>query len=101
MTLTRYRSSLDFLTIDITGPSVPQVDDDAISVCFSRDLSVPSNPIWYPTTNNGDGTITILEGPNSPAIVTTLTPGNWFIQAKVTDSPSIPVFYVGDIYILS
>lgn len=101
MTLTRYRASLDFLTLDISGPSTPQVDDDAVQVCFSRSLSVPAAPIWYNTTNNGDGTITILEGPTSPAIVTTLTPGNWFIMVKVTDNPSIPVFYGGDITILS
>lgn len=101
MTQTRYRSSLDYLTLDITGPSAPQVDGDVIQVAFSRSLAVPLNPIWYNTTNNGDGTVTILEGPNAPAVVTTLTPGTWFIVVKVVDSPSIPVFFGGDIYILS
>lgn len=100
MTETRYRASLDFLTIAITGPSAPQVDDDDIAVCFSRGLTLPPAPItWYPATNNMDGTITILEGPDTPAIVTTLTAGLWHIMVQVTDNPSIPVFYGGDIYI--
>lgn len=101
MTETRYRASLDFLTILITGPSTVQVDTDVFQVCFSRDIHLPAAPIWYNTTNNGDGTITILEGPGSPAVITTLTPGCWHIMVRVVDSPSIPIFYSGDIYILS
>lgn len=100
MTETRYRASLDFLTIAITGPSADQVDTDTCQVCFSRSLQMPTVPIWYDTTNNGDGTLTILEGPGSPAVVTTLTAGNWYIMVKVIDNPSIPIFYGGDIYIM-
>lgn len=101
MTQVRYRASLDYITLLIAGPSMTVVDTDQFQVCFSRSLSMPTIPVWYNTTNNGDGTITILEGPNSPAIVTTLTPGNWYIMVKVVDSPSIPIFLGGDIYIVS
>lgn len=100
MTQTRYRSSLDYLVLDITGPSAPQVDDDAIQVCFSKSLSVPTTPTWYSTTNNMDGTVTVLVGPTTPALVTVLTAGCWFIMVKVVDNPSIPIFYGGDLYIL-
>lgn len=99
MTQVRYRASLDFLTIDITGPSVVIVEADAFQICFSRSLSLPLVPVWYAATNNHDGTITLLAGPNSPALVTTLTAGCWFMMVQVTDSPSIPIFYGGDICI--
>lgn len=104
MTQTRYRASLDFITIAITGPSAVQVDTDQFQVCFSRSLTMPTSPTWYNTTNNGDGTITILEGPptlGSPAAITSLAAGCWHIMVKVIDSLSIPVFYGADIYILN
>ncbi len=101
MTQTRYRASLDYLTFDITGPSEAEVDNDAFQVCFSRSIRVPINPIWYNATNNGNGTITILEGPSSPALVTTLTAGTWFMMIKVVDNPTLPVYFGGDIVILN
>lgn len=100
MTQTRYRSSLDYLTFAIEGPSEGEVESDAFQVCFSKSVRCPNSPVWYNAQNNGDGTISILEGPNSPALVTTLTAGCWFIQVKVSDSPTIPIFLGGTFYVL-
>lgn len=101
MTQTRYRASLDYLTVTIDGTgSSPAITDASVQLCFSRSIGVPDNPVWYGTTNNNDGTVTILEGPNSPAVVTTLTAGCWFIMVKVIDNPSIPIFFGGTFYVL-
>lgn len=101
MTQTRYRSSLDYLTLAIEGPSVDEVESDVFQVCFSKSIRCPINPVWYNAQNNGDGTISILEGPaGSPPIVTTLTAGCWFIQVKVSDNPTIPIFFGGTFYVL-
>lgn len=98
MTQTRYSSSLDYLTLDITGPSVMEVESDIFQVCFSKSYQVPNPVTWLNATNNGDGTITILEGPGTTVV---LTPGLWHIMVKVSDSPTIPIYYGGDVYILS
>lgn len=101
MTQTRYRASLDFLTLAIEGPSALEVDTDVFQVCFSRSLRMPIAPVWYNANNNGDGTISVLEGPvGSPAPVTVLTAGNWFIMVKVSDDPTVPIFYGGTFYVL-
>lgn len=100
MTQTRFRASLDYLTLDITSPNTAVIASDSVQLCFSKALGIPSNPLWFDTSNNQDGTVTVLVGPQGPALVSFLEAGCWFIGVRVVDDPTIPVFSGGDLYIL-
>lgn len=86
------RDSVEYVKVPVTTPAGVTITSQPVSIAVVADTARPVTGDWKTATWNGNVAQTLV-GPG----VLALTPGNYKVWVKVTDSPEVPVLSAGTI----